>query len=166
MREAYNSGFEDMETLRLRFEEFRSRHARRTRLLEELWRAAAEIAERRGINVVARSLRLDTNSLRKWMGQGLSARPARRKPVKRANAQAFVEMFAPAAAGGASNCMLEVESPQGAKLRLEWKAATSSELTQLIRAFAGSKQRCRLRRRCASWWHWRRFFAQFFAHNT
>jgi hypothetical protein len=136
MREAYNSGFEEMEALRLRFEEFRGRHARRTRLPGELWRAAAEIAERCGVNVVARSLRLDANSLKKWMGQGLNPQPARRKPVKRANGQTFVELFAPAA-GGASNCILEVESPQGAKLRLEWKTVTNRELTQLIRAFAG-----------------------------
>jgi hypothetical protein len=137
MREAYNSDFEDVEALRLQFEEFRSRHTSRTRLPEELWRAAAEIAQRRGMNVVARSLRLDATSLKKWMGQRVGPRPAKRKAIKRGNAPAFVELFAPAADGSASNCVLEVESAQGAKLRLEWKGATSSELTQLVRAFAG-----------------------------
>jgi len=40
-RLTYNSGFDDVEELRKRFEEFRSQHQARTRLLEELWRAAA-----------------------------------------------------------------------------------------------------------------------------
>ena len=136
MRETYNSCFEDVEALRLRFDEFRSRHASRTRLPEELWRAAAEIAVRRGMNVVARCLRLDVNSLKKWMGQGTNPRATKRSAVNHATAPEFVELFAPAA-GGAGNCVLEVESPQGAKLRLEWKGASSSELTQLIRAFVG-----------------------------
>jgi hypothetical protein len=48
-RVAYESSFADMEELRKRFEEFRSQHQTRTRLPEELWRAAAEIAQRRGI---------------------------------------------------------------------------------------------------------------------
>jgi hypothetical protein len=137
MREAYNGGHEDVEALRIQFEDFRSKHASRARLPEELWRAAAAVAEKRGLNVVARSLRLDVNSLKKWMGLRVSPPLAKRKAVKRAaKAPAFVEFFAPRAGGGASNCVLEVESRQGAKLRLEWKGASSSELTQLIRAFA------------------------------
>lgn len=137
MRETHTSRYEDLESLRLQFEDFRSKHPSRTRLPEELWRAAAAIAEVRGLNVVARALRLDLNSLKKWMGLRGSAAPAKRKAGKRtAKAPAFVEFFSPSTSG-MSNCMLEVESREGAKLRLEWKGATSSELTQLIRAFAG-----------------------------
>ena len=68
----YSSSFDDVEEVRKRFEEFRSRYQRRTRLPEELWRAAAEIAQRRGMNLVCRCLRLDANSLKKWMGKGVS----------------------------------------------------------------------------------------------
>jgi len=64
-REALISSYEDLEALRVQFEEFRSGHEKRTRLPEELWRAAAEIARHRGMNVVCRSLRLDANSLKK-----------------------------------------------------------------------------------------------------
>src|SRR5271154_3975880 len=70
MRLTHDSSFDDVEELRRRFEEFRSQHQRRTRLPEELWRAAAEIAGRRGLNLVCRCLRLDSNSLKKWMGRG------------------------------------------------------------------------------------------------
>jgi hypothetical protein len=39
---------------------------------------------------------------------------------------------------GETSCLVEVESPQGAKLRLELKAISSSALAELIRAFAAS----------------------------
>jgi len=38
----------------------------------------------------------------------------------------------------ASSCVVEVESPRGAKLRLELKAIATSALAELIRAFAAS----------------------------
>ena len=71
-RVTYDSGFDDLEDLRKRFEEFRNQHETRTRLPEELWQTAAEIAERRGMNLVCRCLRLDANSLKNWMGKGVS----------------------------------------------------------------------------------------------
>lgn len=136
MRQSYSSSYEDVEALRLRFEEFRNRHEKRTRFPGELWRAAAELAGKRGINAVARTVRLDANSLKKWMAQGAAAQPTKQKDHERAKERAFVELFAPAA-GAAGTCVLEVESPKGGKLRLEWKGVSSAELTQLIRAFAG-----------------------------
>jgi hypothetical protein len=137
-REALNSSYEDVEALRVQFEEFRGGHDKRTRLPEELWRAAAEIARHRGMNVVCRSLRLDANSLKKWMGQDSKTVKAKRKTRKQtAEAAAhFVELITPAASGG-SSCMVEVDSPRGGKLRLEWKGVSASEVTQLIRTFAG-----------------------------
>jgi len=95
------SSFEDMEELRKRFEDFRSQHEKRTRLPEELWRAAAEIAERRGMNLVCRCLRLDANSLKKWMGKNVSE-PRRKRAIKKgrptAPPAAFVELLTAAAA--------------------------------------------------------------------
>ena len=138
-REAFISSYEDLEALRLRFEEFRSGHEKRTRLPEELWQAAAEIAGRRSMNVVCRSLRLDANSLKKWMGQQDSKPAKAKRKARRQTTEApahFVELFTPAASGG-SSCMVEVDSPRGGKLRLEWKGVSASEVTELIRTFAG-----------------------------
>jgi hypothetical protein len=45
----YSSGYDDLEELRRSFEEFRSKHPARTRFPEELWRAAVEMAKRRGV---------------------------------------------------------------------------------------------------------------------
>ena len=95
-RALYNSSFDDVEELRKRFEDFRSQHEKRTRLPEELWRAAAEIAERRGMNLVCRCLRLDANSLKKWMGKSVSE-PRRKRAIKtqqrRRPPAAFVELL-------------------------------------------------------------------------
>jgi hypothetical protein len=108
--------------VRMQFQEIRSKHATRMQLPEELWRAV-----RLGLNVVAPSLRLNVKSLKKWMGLRVSPSLARRKSAQRAaKVPAFVQFFAPGSVG-ASNCVLDVESRQGAKLHLEWKGATSSE---------------------------------------
>jgi len=137
-RATYNSSFDDLEELRKRFEEFRNQHETRTRLPEELWRAAAEIGERRGINQVCRGLRLDANSLKKWMGKGVDgAKPkaARKKRPAVTPAAAFVELLTPATQVAAS-CVIEVESQRGGKLRLELKGIATSEIAQLIHSFA------------------------------
>lgn len=133
----YSSGYDDLEELRKSFEEFRGKHPARTRFPEELWRAAAEIGKRRGVNVVCRSLQLAANSLKKWMGE-THARETGPKRVARKRAAmappAFMELIAPTSAGP-TNCTLEVEAPQGGKLRLEWRAVSATELAELIRAF-------------------------------
>jgi hypothetical protein len=139
MRVVHESSFDDVEELRKRFEEFRSQHQTRTRLPEELWRAAAEIAARRDVNLVCRCLRLDANSLKKWMGKGVSgARPkqARRKRLAMTPTASFMELLTPAT-GVAASCVIEVESQRGGKLRLELKGVATSEIAQLIHSFAG-----------------------------
>jgi len=138
MRATHGSSFDDVEELRRRFEEFRSQHRTRTRLPEELWRAAAEIAGRRGINLVCRCLRLDFNSLKKWMGKGVhgtSVRHVGRKRSALTPTATFMELLAPATSVAAS-CVVEVESQRGGKLRLELKGIATSEIAQLIHGFA------------------------------
>jgi len=48
-----------------------------------------------------------------------------------------VELFA-TGSGTATSCLVEVESPRGAKLRLELKGIATSQLAELIRAFAAA----------------------------
>jgi hypothetical protein len=138
MRVTHGGSLDDVEELRKRFEEFRSQHQRRTRLPEELWRAASEIAGRHGMNLVCRCLRLDVNSLKKWMGKGVSgARPkyARRKRSAITPPATFMELLTPGSRVAAS-CIIEVESQRGGKLRLELKGIATSEIAQLIHGFA------------------------------
>ena len=133
---------DDVEQVRRRWAEWRSTHAVRSRLPEELWAAAVELVQRDGIDATARALDVDKPSLRKWAGRLNPARPqpARRKsqPKQKANdLPAFVELLA-AGSGTARSCMVEVESPRGAKLRLELKGIQASELAELIRVFAAA----------------------------
>jgi len=106
------------------------------------WAAAVELVQRDGIDATARALDVDKPSLRKWAGRLNPARPqpARRKsqPKQKANdLPAFVELLA-SGSGTARSCMVEVESPRGAKLRLELKGIQASELAELIRVFAAT----------------------------
>jgi hypothetical protein len=141
---------EDVEQLGRRFAEFRRTHPVRSRLPEELWAAAAKLARRDGIEATALALDVDRPSLQKWMDrfepgvQVPARRPRRQRRVGRAASAApeFVELLAQTAGatfdGGATSCLVEVESPQGAKLRLELKAIGTSALAELIRAFAAA----------------------------
>jgi hypothetical protein len=138
MRARYTSGFQDLEELGVRFEEFRSSHRSRERLPEELWAAAAEIAMRRGLNITARALRLDSNNLKKRMGQqaGLpKVKRGRRKKTMPVASAAFLELLAPVA-GAATSCMVEVDSVHGGKLRMELKGLGTGDIAQLLHAFA------------------------------
>ena len=133
---------DDVEQVRRRWAEWRSTHAVRSRLPEELWAAAVELVQRDGIDATARALDVDKPSLRKWAGRLNPARPqpARRKsqPKQKANdLPAFVELLA-SGSGTARSCMVEVESPRVAKLRLELKGIQASELAELIRVFAAT----------------------------
>jgi hypothetical protein len=130
---------DDVEQLRRRFAEWRGTHAVRSRLPEELWAAAAELARRDGVDATAEALDVDKPSLRKWADRLQPQRQprARRSPPKRGASAlpAFVELLA-SGSGAATSCLVEVESPRGGKLRVELKAIGTRELAELIRAFA------------------------------
>ena len=90
------------------------------------------------MNLVCRCLRLDVNSHKKWMVEGVSGprqKYARRKRSAMTPPATFVELLAPASAVTAS-CLIEVESQRGGKLRLELKGIATSEIAQLIHSFA------------------------------
>ena len=141
---------EDVEQLGRRFAEFRNTHPVRSRLPEELWAAAAKLARRDGIEATALAVEVDRPSLQKWTdrfepGVQVKARkPRRQRQVGRtaSTAPEFVELLAQTAGatlqGRETSCLVEVESPQGAKLRLELKAIQASALAELIRTFAAS----------------------------
>ena len=125
---------EDVEQLRLRFAEHRQTHAARTRLPRELWAAAAKLARRDGITATARALAVDLSSMKRWT-ERLEPRDKSHKSGKPAAAPAFVELLG-AETAPATSCHVEVESPRGAKLRLELKTVTAQQLAELVRALA------------------------------
>jgi hypothetical protein len=130
---------EDLEQLRQRFVEFRQAHAVRSRLPEELWTAAAKLARRNGMTATARALGLDRPSLQKWTDRLEPCRSikVRKPPRQPRGAPAFVELLA-GSTGTRNTCLVEVESRQGGKLRLELRDIAPSQLAELIRTFAAS----------------------------
>jgi hypothetical protein len=134
---------EDVELARRRFAEFRQTHAARSRLPKELWATAAKLARRDGVTATARVLGVDYPSLYKWMNRleprppGRARKSARGQQPRINGASAFVELLA-SSTGTATGCVMEVESASGGKLRLDLKAIATSQLVELIRAFAVS----------------------------
>lgn len=131
---------DEVEQVRRRWAEWRSTHAVRSRLPEELWAAAVELVQRDGMDATARALQIDKPSLRKWAERLLPSRErAGRQPRKQRakGIPAFVELVA-SGNGAPNSCRVEVESPKGAKLRLELTGLEPHELAELIRVFAAA----------------------------
>ena len=100
--------------LQHQLEDFRSSQPGRVKLPESLWQAAVELARQYGIYPVAHPLRLDYMGLKKRLGE---VPPHRRKAAP----PSFIEVVA-AQPAALEPCVIEFESPRGAKMRIHWKA--------------------------------------------
>ena len=134
MKEQTGQYRNDVEQLRQRFTEWRKTHAVRSKFPEQMRQAAAQLAQRDGVDTIMRALKVDKPSLQKWtarLQQQLS-------PKQKTNAEpTFVELLASGPMHkAAGSCLVEVESPRGGKLRLELTGVPTSELAELIRSFA------------------------------
>jgi hypothetical protein len=104
--------------LRERIETWRKRRLKPGAMPEELWQAAARLAEKHGINPTAKALRLQYYALKDRVDgrrrRGRERAAAGRKPT-------FVEVprLAPASWGNA----LEIERPGGTKVTLRLSSA-------------------------------------------
>src|SRR5208283_43634 len=94
----------------------------RGRIPEELWRAAAELASAHGINRTARALRLDYYSLQKHAaalaGSGVQA-------------PQFMELLPGGMSAPRPECLIEVEDPGGAKLRIHLQGGEFPDIAAL-----------------------------------
>ena len=124
-------------TVRSGFARWRTRRKPGEHIPDELWRAAVDLAGELGINKTARALRLDYYSLKKHVDDA-STRPATAAAVRKASEpSAFVEI-PPGAIAPPSECVVELEHPGGAKMRVTFKGAFAAELAALIGTFARS----------------------------
>ena len=129
-----------------KLQQWRQRHRRRTRIPDELWREAAELAGAYGINRIARALRLDYYSLKKRVeaaggcrvfGQKVAPHSISDRRAIAADDQAmtgFIELAA-ASPTGSPECILELEDPGGAKMRVHLKGVEAPDLAALSRSF-------------------------------
>jgi hypothetical protein len=118
---------EPIAQLQHQLEEFRSTQPRPKKLPETLWQAAVELARDHGVYAVAHPLRLDYMGLKKRLAGVSHRRRKTRKP-------AFVELIAPDATL-LPECLIELESVRGDKVRIQWKAAAPPDWMSLLRAW-------------------------------
>lgn len=109
-----------------RLERWRSQRTGRSRIPASIWTAAGALAREHGVSRVAEVLGLEFNHLKR-MSQAAASGVSRR----RAKPPAFVELIAPAAAGGRL-CVIEIEGERG-KLRIELNG-TAEEVASVSRA--------------------------------
>jgi len=117
-----------------RFNQWRSRHRKRTRLPKELWRQAAALAGEHGLNKTARALGLDYYSLNKHLNEMTTEQgiPAKREPD-------FIEFLGGAMMPGCVECMIEWADGRGATVRMHIQGAGPSELASLVGVFRGGQ---------------------------
>ena len=111
--------------LEQRFASWRKSRKPGQRIPDRLWRAAAKLAEKYGLNQTATVLNLDYYSLKKHVDP-LTAGTA--------SSAAFIELpSAPVA--HASECVIEFEDGAGARLRMHLKGTEVPDVLALGRSF-------------------------------
>ena len=123
---------EPIAQLQRQLEEHRRMRPRRAKLPESIWDAAAELAREHGVYAVAQPLRLDYMGLKKRLGEVASRRPDKPKPV-------FVELITPPPAAR-EECLIEIKSARGDKMRIHWPVRMAPDWTALLRAWRGTDQ--------------------------
>ncbi len=125
-------GGSELEAVRQRIERWRQTHKLRTRIPEDLWASAVELAKVYGLKGTARTLRLDNYSLKKR----IEATGHSESPLPQGKS-AFVELIA-ARPGAFAECTVELEQAGGAKMRIQLKSGATPDLGALTRAFLGA----------------------------
>ena len=116
----------DLAAARQRCEHWRSTRSKPYRIPAPLWTAAVRCATKYGVYRTCRALGLDYNCLKRRV-MAVAA-----PPIAPAT---FVELL-PAGPNGAAECVVEVERPGGAKLRIELRGRGIPDLADLARRFA------------------------------
>lgn len=123
----------EIEKLQRRVEIWRQTRRLREPMPVPLWESAARLAQRHGVYRVARIVRLDYHSLKERLGSLNS-----QKNITPGQNPAFIEMqlpFSPTTA----ECLIELERPQGDRMRIHVKGAPAPDLVALIRSFRSTE---------------------------
>jgi hypothetical protein len=124
---------EPIAQLQRQLDRFRSTQPRRTKLPEPLWQAAVELAREHGVYSVAHPLRLDYMRLKRRLGGPATCRQ------KKATKATFIELVSPGR-GPFEECVIELESSGGNKMRIQWKTTAPPDWANLLRAWRDTKR--------------------------
>jgi hypothetical protein len=115
----------DLAEARCRFQAWRNRRERGSRIPSELWALAAKLATRYGVSRTSMALGLDYYGLKKRV-EGAGDQPQSGRP-------AFVEL--PSAAVTGKQCSVELDNGSGAIMRLQLSGYDAVDLTALAGSF-------------------------------
>ena len=118
-----------LERARQRFERWRRTREGHPRIPESLWAVAVKAARRFGVHPTSRALRLDYVVLKRRVGSDTAGPTSPRK----APAPSFVELL-PVGKGPRPECVVELEDPTGARMRIELNGIAPSDLAALTRS--------------------------------
>jgi hypothetical protein len=120
-----------LDTVRERVELWRQRGGGRgTRIPDDLWRAAVQVARVEGVYATAQALRFNYYSLKERVDQ------AETESLDGAGAQTFVELaMPPLGAGATSKMVLEFVGRSGARMRIDVMGANAVDVAGLAQAF-------------------------------
>jgi len=139
-----------LERLRRRFDRWRETREGRSHIPEALWASAVKATGRHGLNPTARALGLDYYSLKKRVeadgsrdgsDQREVVRPGGSRQVAKSAAGRihrgdFIEL-APVPSACSPECILELEHPGGAKMRVHLTGMPAPDWAALSRSFWG-----------------------------
>jgi hypothetical protein len=97
-----------------------------------LWQSVAELARHHGISRVARSLKLNYSTVKKYTGVASERGGTRKKAPPQ-----FLELIGVPSHGG-DEYLIEFESSRGGKLRIHCKTNTPPDWVTLVRAWRGA----------------------------
>ncbi len=113
-----------LERARQRFERWRrTRTSRRVRIPAALWATAVTLARQHGLYATCRTLRLDYAVLKRRLQATGDGGTTPSSPT-------FVELALPSSSCA---CMIELESPQGGRMRVQVHGAALPDLVALTR---------------------------------
>jgi hypothetical protein len=118
----------DLERARSRFQAWRGRRERGTRIPRTLWAVAVRLAKTHGVCRAATALSLDYYSLKKR-----TESPA---TPQQSDGPVFVELTAPAMV--AKQCRVELENGSGATMRVQLVGYDAADIEALARGFWGA----------------------------
>ncbi len=125
-----------LEAGRRRFERWRRTREGRSRIPDPLWSSAVKLSATYGIHRTAKTLRLNPDSLKKRVAStnGNGSRGHRKRRMKAAEqeaATAFVELV-PTEGACPPECIVELEDPRGAKMRIHLKGNQNADVVAAI----------------------------------
>ncbi len=119
----------DLKEVQGKFQKWRKRKKGRSLIPEELWEAAVGLSSNYSIHQISRELHLNYSDLKKRV-EGSSE--------KADTPPAFVELQMKDRSPSSSHCMVEMEKPDGARMKMYFQGETDFDLLELGKTFWGN----------------------------